>query len=121
MVKIRSSRAFGNAERPADLPVSEPFHIVHHDHCALPVREVRERLLQPFTKLSRFRRISERHRDGLRQFLRHSYLPATDEVQCGVGHDPIQPRPEWLIRTKPVERAVRMKKPFLHRILRVLV
>ena len=33
----------------------------------------------------------------------------------------MKPRPERLLRSKPVQRAVGMKKPFLHRVLRILV
>ena len=42
-------------------------------------------------------------------------------IERGVRHDPVEPRPERLVGTKPVERAVCVEKPFLHRVFRVFM
>ena len=121
MVKIGSSGSFGNTERAADLTVGEAFHVVQDDHRTLPVREVRERLLQPFSQLTRLRGIAEGDRAVLRQFVGVADLPSAHEIERRIRHDPVEPRPEWLIGAKPVERAVGVKEPLLHRVFRVLV
>ena len=121
MVKIGSSGSFGNTERAADLTVGEAFHVVQDDHGALPVSEVRERLLETLAQLARLRRIAEGKRDVVRQFVGVADLPSAHEIERRIRHDPVQPRPEWLIGAKPVERAVSMEKALLHRVLRILV
>lgn len=121
MVKIGPSGPFRNTERAADLTVSKAFHVVQDDHRALPVGEVRERLLEPLAQLARLRGIAEGDRDVLRQFVGVADLPSAHEIERRIRHDPVQPRPEWLIGTKPVERAVRVEEPLLHRIFSVLV
>ena len=52
MMKIGPGRAFGNAQRLANFPVREAFHVVHHDDGALPFRELCQRLMQPFAELA---------------------------------------------------------------------
>ena len=121
MVKIGSSGPFRNTERAPDLSMSEAFHVVQDDHRALPVGEVRERLLEPLAQLPRLRGIAEGDRDVLRQFVGVADLPSAHEIERRIRHDPVQPRPEWLIGTKPVERSVRVEEPLLHRIFSVLV
>jgi len=59
MVKIGSSGPFRNTERAPDLSMREAFHVVQDDHRALPVGEVRERLLEPLAQLTRLRGIAE--------------------------------------------------------------
>ena len=121
MVKIGPSGPFGNTERTSDLTMSEAFHIVQDDHRALPVGEVRERLLEPLAQLARLRRIAEGDRDVLGQLVGVADLPSAHQIERRIRHDPVEPRPEWLIGTKPVERAVRVEEPLLHRIFSVLV
>ena len=121
MVKIGSSGPFRNTERAPDLPMREAFHVVQDDHRALPVGEVRERLLEPLAQLARLRGIAEGDRDVLRQLVGVADLPSAHQIQRRIRHDPVEPRPEWLVGTKPVERAVRVEEPLLHRILSVLV
>ena len=121
MVKIGSSGSFGNTKRAADLTVGEAFHVVQDDHGALPVSEVRERLLEPRAQLARLRRIAEGKRDVVRQLVGVANLPSTHEIERRIRHDPVEPRPEWLIGAKPVERAMGVKEPLLHRVFRVLV
>jgi hypothetical protein len=121
MVKIGSSGSFGNTERAADLTVGEAFNIVQDDHGTLPVSEVRERLLEPLAQLARLRRIAEGKRDVVRQLVGIADLPSAHEIERRIRHDPVEPRPEWLIGAKPVERAVGMEEPLLDRVFRVLV
>ena len=121
MVKIGSSGAFGNAERAPDLPVGEAFHVVQDDHRTLSVGEVRERLLEPLAQLPRLGGIAEGECDVLRQFVGVADLPSAHQIERRIRHDPVQPRPEWLVGTKPVERSVRMEETLLHRVLCVLV
>ena len=121
MVKIGPSRSFRNTERTSDLAVGEAFHVVQDDHRALPVSEVRERLLEPLAQLRRLRGIAEGERDVLRQFVGVADLPSAHEIERRIRHDSVQPRPEWLIGAKPVERSVRVEEPLLHRIFSVLV
>ena len=121
MVKIGPSGPFRNTERAPDLAMSEAFHVVQDDHRALPVGEVRERLLEPLAQLARLRGIAEGDRDVLRQFVGVADLPSAHQIERRIRHDPVQPRPEWLIGTKPVERAVRVEEALLHRIFSVLV
>jgi hypothetical protein len=40
MMEVGPSSALGNTERLPDLPVCEPFDVVHHDDRALPVGEM---------------------------------------------------------------------------------
>ena len=120
-MKIGTSGAFGNPERSPDLPVGEAFHVVQDDHGALPVSEMPERFREPLTQLARLRRIAKRDRDVVRQLVGISDLPPAHQIERGIRHDPVQPRPEWLVGAKPVERAVRVKESFLHRVLCVLV
>jgi len=121
MVKIGSSGPFRNTERASDLAMRESFHVVQDDHRALPVGEVRERLLEPLAQLTRLRGIAEGERDVLRQFVGVADLPTAHEIERRIRHDPVEPRPEWLIGAKPVERSVRVEETLLHRILGVLV
>jgi len=121
MVKIGPSGSFRNTERASDLAMSESLHVVQDDHRALPVGEVRERLLEPLAQLARLRGIAEGKRDVLRQLVGVADLPTAHEIERRIGHDPVEPRPEWLIGAKPVERSVRVEEPLLHRILGVLV
>ena len=121
MVKIGPSGPFGNTERASDLAMSEAFHVVQDDHRALPVGEVRERLLEPLAQLPRLRGIAEGDRDVLRQFVGVADLPAAHEIERRIRHDPVQPRPEWLVGAKPVERSVRVEETLLHRIFSVFV
>ncbi len=121
MVKIGSSGPFRNTERTTDLAMSEAFHVVQDDHRALPVGEVRERLLEPLAQLPRLRGIAEGDRDVLRQLVGVTDLPSAHQIERRIRHDPVQPRPEWLIGAKPVERAVRVEESLLHRIFSVFV
>ena len=121
MVKIGPSGPFRNTERAPDLAMSEAFHVVQDDHRALPVGEVRERLLEPLAQLARLRGIAEGQCDVVRQLVSVADLPSAHEIERRIRHDPVQPRPEWLVGAKPVERSVRVKKPLLHRVLSVLV
>lgn len=121
MVKIGSSGPFRNTERASDLAMSEALHVVQDDHRALPVGEMRERLLEPLAQFARLCGIAEGERDVLRQFVGVADLPSAHEIERRIRHDPVEPRPEWLIGAKPVERAVRVEEPLLHRILSVLV
>ena len=120
-MKIGPSGPFGNTERASDLAMSEAFHVVQDDHRALPVGEVRERLLEPLAQLARLRGIAEGDRDVLRQLVGVADLPSAHQVERRIRHDPVEPRPEWLIGAKPVERSVRVEETLLHRILGVLV
>ena len=82
---------------------------------------MRERLLQPLPQLTGFRRIAERERDVVRQLVRVANLSPAHEIERRIRHDPVEPRPEWLIGAKPVERAVRVEEALLHRVLCILV
>src|SRR3954462_3005923 len=94
MVKIGPGGPFGNTERATDLAMSEAFHVVQDDHRALPVGEVRERLLEPLAQLPRLRGIAEGDRDVLRQFVGVADLPTAHEIERRIRHDPVEPRPE---------------------------
>ena len=120
-MKIGPSGPFGNTERASDLAMSEAFHVVKDDHRALPVGEVRERLLEPLAQLARLRGIAEGDRDVLRQLVGVADLPSAHQIERRIRHDPVEPRPEWLIGTKPVERAVRVEESLLHRVFSVFV
>lgn len=120
-MEIGTGGAFGDAERSPDLPMGESFNVVQDDHGALPVSEVEQCLSEPLAQLARLRGIAEWERDVLGQLVGIAHLPPAHEIERGVRHDPVEPRPEWLIGTKPVERAVRVEEPLLHRILSVFV
>ena len=120
-MKIGPSGPFGNTERASDLAMSEAFHVVQDDHRALPVGEVRERLLEPLAQLARLRGIAEGDRDVLGQLVGVADLPSAHQIERRIRHDPVEPRPEWLIGTKPVERAVRVEESLLHRVFSVFV
>src|SRR3954468_1186277 len=121
MMEVGTGGAFGDPERSPDLSMSEAFDVVQDDHGTLPIGEVHERLLEPLSQLARFRRVAEGDRYVVRQLVRIADFSAADEIERRVGHDPVEPRPEWLVGTKPVERAVRMEESLLDRVLRVLM
>jgi len=120
-MKIGTSGAFGNTERAPDLPMGEAFHVVQDDHGALPVSEMQQRCLEPLAQLAGLRGIAKGKRDVVGQLVGIADLPPAHEIERGVRHDPVEPRPERLVGTKPVERAVRVEEPLLHRIFSVLV
>jgi hypothetical protein len=120
-MEIGTGGAFGDAERTPDFPVRETFDVVQDDHGALSVSQVHQRSAEPLAQLTRLRRIAEWEGDVVGQLVRIAHFPPAHEIERGVRHDPVQPRPEWLIGTKPVERAVRVEEPLLHRIFSVFV
>jgi hypothetical protein len=121
MVKIGSSGPFGNTERAPDLTVGEAFNVMQDDHGALAVSEVCERLLEPLAQLARLRGIAEGESDVVWQLIGVADLPSAHQIERRIRHDPVQPRPEWLVGAKPVERAVGVEESLLHRVFRVLV
>src|SRR5438105_13267038 len=50
-----------------------------------------------------------------------SDLASPGQIERRVGDNSIQPRPERLRGVEPIKRLIRAQKPFLHRILGVLV
>src|SRR5256885_3920593 len=120
-MQVRSCRTLRNTQHRSDLAMREPFYVVQDDHRPLPVSQPRERLRQPPTELVSFSRITEGCRRQLRQLVRIAYLAPPYEIQRRIRHDTVEPRPERLIREKTVQRSKGVEKPFLHRVLRVLV
>ena len=90
-------------------------------HRPRPIRKLRQRRLEPLSQLPAFRRITENRGNGFGDFLRISYLSPPGQIQCRIRDDSIEPCAESLCRVEAVERLIRAQKPFLHRILRILV
>jgi hypothetical protein len=121
MVQVRPRRPLGNPEHLADLAVRVPFHIVQDDHRALSIREMGERLGKSPPQLIRLAGIPEGQGNRLRQLVRVAYLAPPDQVQRRVRHDAVEPGAEWLVGSESLQRAIRVKKPFLNSILGILV
>ena len=89
------------------------------DRCRSP--NVASAPVEPPPELIGFPRVAKRRRDRVRQRIGVAHLLAARDVERGIGHDPVQPRAERLIRQEPVERPKRVQEPFLNRILGILV
>ena len=121
VVQVRSGRPFRNPQQGPDLRVFESFHVMEHDDGPLPRTQRVQGTGQACAQFVRFRRIAMRGRQRLRQLIGVPHLAAAGDVERRIGHDPVQPRAEGLLRTEAVERAEGVQKPFLNGVFRVVM
>src|SRR5690606_40678619 len=109
--KVRSGGPFGNLERLRDLPVPPPFQVVKHEHLALNLGKLLQRIEQPIPhpRTDRFpvRTLSARHAVDRLQWQGLAHAGVSDRVARAVPHDLEEPRRESL-RTTAIFRALEL-------------
>jgi hypothetical protein len=121
MVQIRPSSSARYTQHLANLGVRKPLYIMHHYHRPRTGLKLRERRLESLLQLARFSRIAEPGRNQFGELLGRTNLLASGQIERRIRDYSIEPGGERLPRIKPVERLIRAQKPFLHRVLSILM
>jgi len=120
MMQIRSSCPLGHAKHFPDLAVRKAFHIVHYDHCSLPLGQRFQSRAEPPPQLIRFGGIVKGCRNGLVQLIGVPNLAPSAYVEGGICYYAPDPCSKGLIRSETGKRLVSVQEAFLHGVLRVL-
>lgn len=120
-MEVGSRGPFRDPEHAPDLRVLESFDVMQDDHGTLPFAQCGQGLTQPATQFIRLAGIAERRCDRIGQGVGIAHFLSARDVERGVGHDAMQPRPERLIWQEAVERSVGMEESLLNRVLGILV